>query len=164
MSNVGADTYCQGCLAARCKTGDGFHYAERATAVRQARGFEIDCVGRHNGDGATDICNGSTAHNASLVIRLNCNYFGTVGRPMHDVGSGKSWCVNCWVHDSASSVNDISIGCGTTPSTTQEMWLDHVTTSGSAVSLDTVTGGKVYTRVCSFREGAPIGSGTVAEY
>lgn len=164
FSNVGADSFLQGCLGACCLGGDGLHYAERATAIRQARGFEIDCVGRDNGDATTAISNGSTGHNSSIVIRLNGNYYRTFGRPMHDVGGTKSWNINCWSHDSASATNDISIGCGTGASDSTEMWLDNCRTSGSGASLDTVAGVTVHTRTCTFREGAPTGAGTVAEY
>ena len=163
LNSIGADTFCQNCLAA-CSKSDGFHYAERATAIRQARGFEIDCVGRDNGDATTDISNGSTSHNSSVVIRLNGNYYRTFGRPMHDVGGTKAWNIGCWVHDSASATNDISIGCGTGASDGTEMWLDNCRTSGSGASLDTVAGVTVHTRACTFREGAPTGAGTVAEY
>lgn len=163
LNNVGADTYCQYCLGAKNQE-DGFHYAERATAVRQARFMEIDCVGRGNGDNVGHIDNGSTSHNASLGIRIGGIYTRNYGRNVHDVGTGKTWMIGCWVHDCADATNDRDIGCGTGSSDTMTMWLDHCRTGGSAYDLEAATGCTIYTRYCTLAAGANTGAGTITPY
>lgn len=163
LNNVGADTYCQNCLAAK-NSEDGFHYAEKATAVRQARFMEIECVGRDNGDNVGHIDNGSTSHNASLGIRIGGIYYRNYGRNVHDVGSGKTWMIGCWAHDSADATNDRDIGCGTGGVNTMVMWLDHCRTGGSAYDLEAATGCTIYTRYCTLGAGSNTGAGTIAAY
>ena len=164
LNNVGADTYCENCLAACSYSGDGFHYAEKS-GQRQARGFEFNCIGRHNGDNADHIDNGSTAHNNSVVIRLAGNYYETYGRPIQDVGGGASWNVGCWAHDSLDAVNDIAIACGTSGAgNTQKMWLDHCRTSGCAYDLEVYPNCAAYVRNCAFGTGASVNNGTIANY
>lgn len=163
LNSVGADTYCQNCLAAKC-VADGFHYAEKATAVRQARFLEFNCVGRDNGNTATAISNGSTSHNASVGIRLACQYFGNYGRNLHDVGSGRSWVVGCWSHDSASATADCDIACGTGSGDSHLMWIDHCRTGGSANDLEVALNCTIYKRWCSLGAGATTGAGTITSY
>lgn len=166
LNNVGADTYCQNCLAAK-NVNDGFHYAERATAIRQACGMEIDCVGRHNGDGTTHISNGSTGHNAILVVRAGGNYYGNAGRNVHDVGPGttKSWNIFCWAHDGVDSLYRSNFACGTGSSDQAMSWLDSCRSSGGGqADLETVPGTTISTRACTLRVGTNLGSGTVVEY
>jgi hypothetical protein len=153
-----ATTYFQACVAA-CNADDGFSYHVNVGA---GHAIELDCVGRNNGaTGDTD--NGSTSHENIRIVRLNGQYYGNVGRNIHDVGADtKSWNLGCVAHDSASAVNDGNFAIGTSAGG-GEMWLDRCTSYGSAIDLEADTNATLHTRQCT-TEGNTTGGGTIAAY
>lgn len=155
VSNQGATTYFQNCLAAR-HVDDGFNYHVAQNVLPLA--VEIDCVGRDNG-AEGDIDNGSTMHDGGVVVRLSGRYMRNVGRNVHDIGNGtKSWNLGCRAYDSTSQVNRADFAAGTTNPAGGEMWLERC----QAGAVEAATGAALYWRQCSL--GSLTGNGTLAAY
>lgn len=147
----------QDCTVSR-SIQDGCNYTALNSVVPNV--CEIRCVGRDNGtvDGTAND-NGSSAHNASIVTRIMGEYARNVGPNIVDIDASKTWCLGCNSHDSASDVgaNDINYMI------TGTMWLDRVTSSGSAVDLNSQAGSTIYTRQI-ISGGNNTGAGAITTY
>lgn len=94
---------------------DGVNYNSLSGILPNA--VEIKCVGRNNGS-VGDNDNGSSNH-GGYTARFGCEFHGNKGPNCVDVGSMKTWCVDCYAHGStASSPNDYDFGVE------GSMWLD----------------------------------------
>lgn len=109
---------------------DGFNYHVGSNAI-DPKVMEIACRGFKNGltDG-TNNDNGSTAHEASRIVRVSCEYFANVGPQVTDVNTSQSWNLGVNAHDSASTASDAT-DSGFRTLDTAAMWLDTCAASGS---------------------------------
>lgn len=156
VSLSGVDTsILQGCTAYK-NVDDGYNYHVLDSVVPHA--IEIDCIGRSNGDGADNISNGSSIHDAGSIIRVNCSYLANIGPNCVDVGSSESWCLGCTANDSASGVSGNDVGFASDG----EMWLDGCAASGNEDDINAITGGTIYTRNTTYSTSG--GSGTITAY
>ena len=93
----------QNCVAAR-NLADGFSYHSSGENI--CKSIEINCVGRHNGDGSGATHNGSTLHDGCIGIRINGEYYGNYGPNIADVNPDtKSWNLRCEAYDSVLKDN-----------------------------------------------------------
>lgn len=119
-----------------CKTyengRDGFSYKALNNVV--AIGFEWNCSAYHNGDSeSTGSDNGSTAHDGSVVTRVNGKYYENKGPNIADVGAGTmSYNLNCACSNSTATAQDRQIDFNIEDGT---MYLDRCTSDGSFISL-----------------------------
>lgn len=136
LSATGATVTLERCTTAK-NYDDGYNYHADTGTICQA--IEINCISRDNGL-AGDIDNASSIHDGGAIVRIMGEYYRSVGRVIHDISSGtKSWNLGCIVHDSTSAVADCNIGVGSGAGDTAEMWLDCVTSSGSATDIEIAT-------------------------
>ena len=86
FTNHGCNSICQNCLIAYSKK-DGFNYAK--TTNNYAKGIEINCKAIYNGDtNIEDLSSqGSTSHDGSKVLRINCLYGLSYNSNIVDTGS-----------------------------------------------------------------------------
>ncbi len=148
FSALGSETYLQDCEAAQAMN-DGFNYHEYNGV--KCKGVEINCVGRHNGYGGGDNNNGSTAHEASKIIRIGGKYFNNNGPNVVDVNGSQSWNVGVSAFKSTGAgtqnVNFYIDG---------DMWLD------SCVSLESSTDLRVNPGAMRVRNMVTMGRNMVA--
>lgn len=119
------------CIAAY-NAYDGFSYNG------SSRGAEINCKGVWNGYvGGNTNDNGSTCHDAAIVIRVNGTYRYNGDRNIHDVGSAQSWNVGCLIGDSQNPSTDIWVSAnvlagivGTADAT--KVWLEGCASAGGS--------------------------------
>lgn len=112
---------------------DGFSY-KKSTDNQPAIGVEWNCSGHHNGDNeSTGSDNGSTAHEGSIVTRINGKYYENKGPNIADVNPGTmSYNLNCACSNSAATAQDRQIDFNIEDGT---MYLDRCTSDGSFISL-----------------------------
>lgn len=95
-----AFTYCENCVS-EYNYADGFNYHD--TNNLGCLMIEVNCIGRHNGQGKNDnINNGSTLHEAIKGIRVGGTYHNNEGRNVHDINDSMSWNVGCNAFDSVA--------------------------------------------------------------
>lgn len=111
---------------------DGFSYKKLNSNV--SYGFEVGCTAHHNGDDeSTGSDNGSTAHDGSIVTRINGKYYENKGPNIADVNPGTmSYNLNCACSNSAATAQDRQIDFNIEDGT---MYLDRCTSDGSFISL-----------------------------
>ena len=113
-------TILKNCVAKDNKK-DGFNYATSGDNVTLA--IEIDCVGKRNGTPGSDSDQGSTIHQGSKIIRINCTYHSNYGANVGDTHAGtQSWHIGCIAYNPlanslARRANFHNIGA-------QNMWLE----------------------------------------
>ena len=127
----GGKSYLDNCKAYE-NGRDGFSYKALNNVV--AIGFEWNCSAYHNGDSeSTGSDNGSTAHDGSVVTRVNGKYYENKGPNIADVGVGTmSYNLNCACSNSAATAQDRQIDFNIEDGT---MYLDRCTSDGSFISL-----------------------------
>jgi hypothetical protein len=110
-------------------SGDGVHCDDTGTATNI---IEIDCtmynIGK-TGDGASNL---SSMHNDADAVRINGVYYDSWARGVHDIHTGKTWCLGSISKrvqsNHPSAAGGLSVGfCN---GNTREMWLDSCTTIG----------------------------------
>lgn len=111
---------------------DGFSYKKLNSNV--SYGFEVGCTAHHNGDNeSTGSDNGSTAHEGSIVTRINGKYYENKGPNIADVNPGTmSYNLNCACSNSTATAQDRRIDFNIEDGT---MYLDRCTSDGSFISL-----------------------------
>lgn len=111
---------------------DGFSYKKLNSNV--SYGFEVGCTAHHNGDDeSTGSDNGSTAHEGSIVTRINGKYYENKGPNIADVNPGTiSYNLNCACSNSSATAQDRQIDFNIEDGT---MYLDRCTSDGSFISL-----------------------------
>ena len=111
---------------------DGFNYKKLNSNV--SYGFEVGCTAHHNGDDeSTGSDNGSTAHDGSIVTRINGKYYENKGPNIADVNPGTmSYNLNCACSNSIATAQDRQIDFNIEDGT---MYLDRCTSDGSFISL-----------------------------
>lgn len=111
---------------------DGFSYKKLNSNV--SYGFEVGCTAHHNGDDeSTGSDNGSTAHEGSIVTRINGKYYENKGPNIADVNSGTmSYNLNCACSNSTATAQDRRIDYNIEDGI---MYLDRCTSDGSFISL-----------------------------
>lgn len=111
---------------------DGFSYKKLNSNV--SYGFEVGCTAHHNGDNeSTGSDNGSTAHEGSIVTRINGKYYENKGPNIADVNPGTmSYNLNCACSNSTATAQDRQIDFNIEDGT---MYLDRCTSDGSFISL-----------------------------
>ena len=160
FASVGATTYLQDCTAAM-NWLDGFNYhAQVGGAGVIAQFFESGCIGRDNGLVAlTDANNGSTSHDGSHGVRVNCEYMRCQGPVVHDVTLlTQTWNLACSAHDSAGVATNYSWAVGP-----GEIWLDACLSAGSTTDLQVNADATAYLHDCG---GGWVtgGAGTITAY
>ncbi len=98
---------------------DGFNYGKVSGGDTTLCVVEERCSGLWNGS-TNSADNNSTAHDGTRVIRLNGSYFRSVGRSVHDVGTGGSWNINCQSGGCrlAGATVDVGFSCASGSDTT----------------------------------------------
>lgn len=138
----GGNVVCVRCLAARNGL-DGFTYnAPTGAGGQDCHAIEIDCVARHNGKGAAlddGSDQGSTAHGASAVIRVNTLSYANWGQGFADVDTSIAWMLGCVARDSATASSPNGYYLSTA-------WLDRCTAYGTATAVAVRAGGAGYYR------------------
>lgn len=111
---------------------DGFSYKKLNSAI--SYGFEVSCTAHHNGDDeSTGSDNGSTAHEGSIVTRINGQYYENKGPNIADVNPGTmSYNLNCACSNSTATAQDRQIDYNIEDGI---MYLDRCTSDGSFISL-----------------------------
>lgn len=111
---------------------DGFSYKKLNSNV--SYGFEVGCTAHHNGDDeSTGSDNGSTAHEGSIVTRINGKYYENKGPNIADVNPGTmSYNLNCACSNSTATAQDRRIDYNIEDGI---MYLDRCTSDGSFISL-----------------------------
>lgn len=111
---------------------DGFSYKKLNSNV--SYGFEVGCTAHHNGDDeSTGSDNGSTAHDRSIVTRINGKYYENKGPNIADVNYGTmSYNLNCACSNSTATAQDRRIDFNIEDGI---MYLDRCTSDGSFISL-----------------------------
>lgn len=100
--------YCEGYInvsshncGAHYNQGDGFNY------YGYVQYFEMNCLGRNNGNSSNNANNGSTSHVNCLGVRLNGDYQYNYGKNIQDIENCKSYNISCKAGNSmASSATD----------------------------------------------------------
>lgn len=111
----GVDGYFQNCECAYARL-DGFNYHINNTSENSggdntgtiSNGLEVDCIGHDSGisDTGTNYSdNGSTAHDAAKVVRVNGVYYNNKGGNVADVTGVTSYNYGCYAFDSTAPNN-----------------------------------------------------------
>ena len=87
FSNQGCNSICQDCIIGYSQK-DGFNYHDYDTTP--AQGIEINCKSVDNGIEDDYTCQGSTNHDNSKVLRLNCLYGQSHNSNIADINNSKS--------------------------------------------------------------------------
>lgn len=128
----------------------------------------INCTGRHNGKSGGTASNGYSRHDRGCTIVIGGEYYDNYGRNIQDVDAGvgdpQTWILGASVHDCAAAApNDVNIAIGTGV-TGGTMWIDSVTSAGSAVDIEANTNATLYVRDLDPATPATAGAGTIAAY
>lgn len=164
LLDYGGITYSDTCLA-ECNKSDGFS----ANSYNSAETFmaEINCIGRWNGYYNTQTTtNGSTAHNASRVIRVNGLYHHSKGPNIHDVQQVQSWNLGCTAYDSIAGLDPLqsALACGYNGVDITEMWFDHCKPTNTVALADLYTDDASISYLRAFAGTDFLGSGTRQAY
>lgn len=102
FNSLGVNCIMQNCTA-QYGMQDAFNYHADQNGLGIKPWFiEIGCTGRWSGFDNLPNNNGSTAHDGTVGIRLNGEYYGTFGRVVHDVHDGTVTAnFGCYSHDSS---------------------------------------------------------------
>ncbi|MGK1419442.1 phage tail fiber domain-containing protein [Klebsiella pneumoniae] len=102
FNSLGVNCIIQGSIA-QYGMQDAFNYHADQNGLGIKPWFiEIGCIGRWSGFDNLPNNNGSTAHDGTVGIRLNGEYYATFGRVMHDVHDGTVTAnFDCYSHDSS---------------------------------------------------------------
>ncbi|WP_227654553.1 hypothetical protein [Klebsiella pneumoniae] len=102
FNSLGVNCIMQSCTA-QYGMQDAFNYHADQNGLGVKPWFiEIGCVGRWSGFDNQPNNNGSTAHDGTVGLRLNGEYYGTFGRVVHDVHDGTVTAnFGCYSHDSS---------------------------------------------------------------
>ncbi|WP_260512837.1 phage head-binding domain-containing protein [Serratia fonticola] len=103
-NSLGANSIMQNCVA-QYGMQDAFNYHSDTLGLGKKPWFiEINCIGRWSGFDLLPNNNGSTAHDGTVGVRVNGEYYGTYGRVVHDVHDGTVTAnFGCYAHDSSRS-------------------------------------------------------------
>jgi len=161
VRNSGSKLVNYRCEAAWSKDQDGFSYA---TAGSGTDIIEIECFGHHNGieEGSTN--NGSTSHDSTRIIRVNCEHKFNNAKNVADVSSGTlSW--NLGVFSGNAQGPDVGNSINFNCETGAEMWVDScVSDGGSLTDFDVGTGSTIHYRNTPMYETSNRGDGTMERY
>lgn len=145
----GCEAVLQNCEACYSRSdGFGIHKKNNPTTGPSPRQIEINCHGHHNGIAGNTTTNGSTAHAAGHVIRVNGSYHHNAGPNVADTHEGtRSWNLGCVAYKSlrSSGSSDFVISTGDA-----WMWLDTCAGYSSTYSLVASTSTKAFVRNCAF--------------
>lgn len=133
----------QGCEAAY-NYSDGFSYAASPYGGESGQVLEVDCLGHHNGVDLAGTNNGSTAHQATKVIRVGGRYYRNDGPNVSDVDTCTSLNVGCLCYGSTTAIGNKSdftpgsasarmmlLDCRTGPGSTYSAYIQ----SGASLSI-----------------------------
>jgi len=148
------------CLAA-AGHADGFSYHAYGGNTPPTA-IEIGCEARMCGAILTGTANqGSTAHDGASIVRVNGNYHDNENDQVADVGTTKSWLLNCSATDGLK-VNYAGFLAGNGVGATK-MWLEACDVNGCTYDLNAGAGSTIYTK--SFTGAASnTGAGTITTY
>ncbi|HHH2569376.1 TPA: phage tail fiber protein [Klebsiella pneumoniae] len=104
FNSLGVNCIIQGSIA-QYGMQDAFNYHADQNGLGIKPWFiEIGCTGRWSGFDNLPNNNGSTAHDGTVGIRLNGEYYETFGRVVHDVHDGTTTAnFGCYAHNSSRS-------------------------------------------------------------
>ena len=131
-----AIVYTQNCVAAR-SYNDGFGYHANLGTIPKF--IEVNNTGRNNGASGTWTDNGSTCHDGSTGIRLNCTYFGNAGPNVADSNDGtQSWNVHCVSGDSVAFCKGFcTVAAGVVMMVSANMpFLPGMATAGGSITIN----------------------------
>jgi len=148
---LGATSYFQDCEASYSVL-DGFNY--HASNGRIVKSIEVNCLGRGNGDNSksTDVNNGSTTHDGSKAIRINCVYYENMGVNCCDV-TEDTMSINLGVvafNSKAQDANIITHGNFSAQQPGTTMYLEGCVSFGSTFGIVPVTGTTMYLKNCLY--------------
>ena len=129
VRNAGSRLISYRSQAAWAKENDGFSYTSAGSGTDVV---EIENYGNHNGLQGGTTHNGSTAHTATRIIRINCNYSFNNNKNVADVSlNTQSWNIGVFSEktygdNSTNSVN-FAVGSGA------EMWIDFCSSEGGSI-------------------------------
>jgi hypothetical protein len=148
------------CLSTTSHT-DGFTYSPYG-ANPSPRILEINCESRTAGCILAGTANqGSTAHESSIIVRVNGYYHHNENDQVADVGTSKSWMVNCRAENGLkSNYSGFLSGNGSGATTS---WLYGCSTSGCTYSLTIGSGATLHDLNYATRTSIN-NSGTVTNY
>ena len=158
LTNKGAITYCENCIASVCYK-DGYNYHEYNGA--EAFFFELNSQARNNGlDGAGNN-NCTTSHDGAIGVRINSLCTGSDGPGVIDVNDGtKTWNLGVVSYSQAlANKGDFEI------QNTSIMWLHGCSYGGSSSTYNLVTGSGSIMRLRDTREtGTLFNVGSITGY
>lgn len=130
---------------------DGFNYhAQNGQVVKS---IEVDCLGRGNGDNtlSTNNNNGSTTHDGSKAIRINCTYYENMGVNCCDV-TQDTMSINLGVSafNSKSQATDTTNGNFSAQQAGTTMYLEGCISFGSTWGIVPVTNTTMYLKNCLY--------------
>ena len=139
----GADSILQNCVAIRA-FNDGFNY--HGYEGKLCNSIEINCIGRQNGYEGGETNNGSTSHDGSFVIRVNCKYYDNCGPNMAEAGDGtQSWNIGCRSYNTVrATTNPYACSNATASDGSAKMWIDTCSLYGTAYDIIARNGATVY--------------------
>lgn len=135
--------------AAIGNAADGFNYHGGSENLIDTKSIEIDCRAFDNGlnDGLKND-NGSTLHGNCRAVRLRTIAGANYGPTITDVGTSKSWNIDCTDLGSTSAPGVSNTGFYV--SDTAQQWLDHCQSVGSAQQVYAGPTSAQYQRLMTF--------------
>lgn len=140
------------CISRNCtqygNLADGFNYHVGTTNLLDVKAIEIDCTAYAIGDTA-DVSyndNGSTAHEACRVVRINTTARNCVGPLFAEIDTSKSWNLGC------TATTSLAVGVqnsGFQASDTASQWMDGCTATGVTLAARNSGTGFQYQRNCN---------------
>jgi hypothetical protein len=131
---------------------DGFNY--HLANGKVVYSIEVDCLGRGNGNNtlSTNVNNGSTTHDGSKAIRINCTYYENMGVNCCDV-QVDTQSINLGVvafNSVSQNVNEITHGNFSAQQAGTTMYLEGCISFGSTFGIVPVTGTTMYLKNCLY--------------
>lgn len=127
---------------------DGWNYHQ--TKGTPCEFAEVDCTGRRNGQGSKrGNCNGSTAHEAVVGLRVGGHYGDTFGPVLADVNDAQTWTIGATTERTTAAMSTLPhVHCDGSASTGPMacMWVQDHTTRGLGTSWKASTGATVRLR------------------
>jgi hypothetical protein len=153
----------QRCLAAWNRS-DGFNYKSSPFGGSAPIAIEVDCVGRYNGWDTDGTNNGTTTHNAGVMVRVRGEHHHNQNRNVHDIDNALSWAIGLVSRDSRGPANSVNFAAGIGGADTTRMWLDACESSGSTSDLEANGTSSRISTSALVSGGVNIGTGTIDSY